>query len=70
MGKEDNVIHLVAESSESTNYTRIEIKKVEEACSECGHPEVRKPFGQIFIPKSLGVKAEKIIITVKRKEAG
>ena len=60
-------IELTANAHEQTEFIRIWITKIAEPCSECGHVRVRKPYGQIFLPKVLGMP-EKILITVKGKE--
>jgi len=47
--------------SDSKHFHLIRILKVENPCSECGHPVVKGIFGQVYIPLSKEIPDEILI---------
>jgi len=54
-------IKISGRCSDSKHFHLIRILKVENPCSECGHPVVKGIFGQIYIPLSKEIPDEILI---------
>jgi hypothetical protein len=67
MVKKISVSGILGKSSK--NFHQFKIQKIENLCRECGGKTTpEKPYGLIYIPKSVGIP-EQILINVRKSDS-